>query len=231
MHFVAINKDNLYETIANAIEEKILAKEFKPGDKLPSENQLAQIFGVSRNIVREALKALKERGLIEVKTGSGTYVSQPQIDQISENFNRLFILNDVLLDDFFDMRLLIETQACRLAAKNITEDQLAVLEKTIDDMNTYGVKSKQWAQAEELFHKVIAEASGNKVMYIYASSLFASMQIYLDEALNGQNCDKIVRYHQDIFNAIKLHNSDMAANAMENHLCTAREWMKTTSKQ
>ena len=231
LEFDVVNRDNLYDTVAAAIEEKILSGEIKPGDKLPSENMLAQMFGVSRNVVRESLRVVKEWGLVEVKTGSGIYACKPKIGQISRNLNRMVLLNNILLDDFFDMRLLIETRACRLAAENITDKQLEILKETIVTMNTYADDSKEWGDAEDRFHCTIAKAAGNKFMYIFTASLIDAMRVYTEESLNGTYCKEIVHSHTGILEALKAHDACKAEKLMEKHISEACDWMKKTEQQ
>ena len=154
------------KTVAHKIEEKILDGEIKVGEKLPSEINFSKMLGVSRNVLREALRVLKEWGLIEIKPGSGAYVCKPEFNSLQSNINRLVILNDVDIKEFFELRSLLEEQACLEAADSISKNELDILGATLSKMNEIEDPEK-WGACELKFHLTIAKASRNKLLCIF----------------------------------------------------------------
>ncbi|MEI7616540.1 MAG: GntR family transcriptional regulator, partial [Actinomycetota bacterium] len=134
VEYIQLNRKHLYEQIASQLEEMILNETLKIGDQLPPEKDLAEKFGVSRNILREALKTLKERGLIDVKTGNGIYITKPKPEVIKKILNRLVKLGDVNIKELFEFRLAIEVKACGLAAERATIEEIENLENILNMM-------------------------------------------------------------------------------------------------
>ena len=226
MGFNLIKKDNLSDTIAESIENDILSGELKVGDKLPSENRLSEMFGVSRNVIREALRLVKERGLVEISTGSGIYVSRPKSALIGKNLNRMVAVNNYLLSDFFDMRMTLEIKAIRMAAVSITDEELDKLERTITVMKEMSDNSVAFGEAENRFHYLIAKASRNAFLKIFIESLMDAQAVYTTEELGGSYCREIVHDHEKIFCALKHHNEAECERYMAQHVANAYEWMQ-----
>lgn len=166
-----ITRRHLYEEVATKLEKMIMDETLKFGDKLPPEKNLAENFGISRNILREALKTLKERGLIEVHTGDGVYIAKPGTDILKDMVNRLVVLGGVSIKDLFEFRLAIEVKACGLAAENADETELKYLEEIINRMKLDVEDLELWAKEELEFHMTIAKASKNVLFYSFISPI------------------------------------------------------------
>jgi DNA-binding FadR family transcriptional regulator len=117
---IDLKKVNLSETLADKLEEIILSDIKLFGQKLPSEQELAKKFGISRNIVREALKLLKERGLVTSRTGDGSYFSKPEPQTLTNLISRMLVMNNIDADNSYEVRMMLECNACRLAARQAT---------------------------------------------------------------------------------------------------------------
>src|SRR5690554_5213874 len=115
--YFQISKINLSETIADKIEEMILDNTLKEGHKFPPETELAEYFGVSRNILREAMRGLKERGLIRVHSGKGVFVTRPKGKVLGDTFTRFIKLTDISLKNVYEFRSALEVSVCGLAAE------------------------------------------------------------------------------------------------------------------
>ena len=122
--------------IANQIRSSIYSKTLKPGDKLPSERELAAQFSVGRISVREALRMLEQAGLILIKQGSGggAYVKAADTSAISESVYDLVSRSDISLGDLTEVRLAVEKQILQSAFEKITADDLEMLEKSIEEL-------------------------------------------------------------------------------------------------
>ena len=214
-----INRKHLYDEVATEIEKMVLNETLKVGDKLPPEKNLAENFGVSRNILREALKTLKERGLIEVKTGDGVYIAKPSTDVFRDIVNRLIVLGDISMMDLFEFRLAIEVKACGLAAENISEEEIKKLQGIIDLMRMEIDDLEKWAEAELQFHLSIAQASRNKLFYSFISPI---SNLLFDLFIKGrQNPDAKIEGlegHVSIVKSLKTKDKKIAEEAMKKHL-------------
>ena len=109
-----VKKKNLYETVADRMEDMILSNSLRQGERLPSEQELALKFGISRNVMRESLKLLKERQLIVQKNGEGTFIAKPESGSVTEILNRMLRLDDIGYMDVYEMRKLLEPYALSL---------------------------------------------------------------------------------------------------------------------
>ena len=127
----SVTKANLSSQIANQLEELILSQELKAGERLPGEIELAEQFGTSRNILREALTSLKERGLVTVRNGSGVYVAQPDARILGNVVNRLVAVGSASIQEVYELRVALEVQSSGLAAVNATDEDLQSLDELI----------------------------------------------------------------------------------------------------
>ena len=214
-----ITKRNLYEVIATKLEKMILDQTLKVGDKLPAEKNLAENFGVSRNILREALKTLKERGLVEVRTGDGVYIAKPGTDILKDIVSRLIVLGMVSIKDLFEFRLAIEVKSCGLAAEKANMEELQHLEEIINKMKSNVNDQALWAKEELEFHMSIAKASKNTLFYAFITPVF---NILFDLFLKGRQDTKAniigLEGHIAIMENLKKHNRKLAEEAMLKHL-------------
>ena len=123
-----VKRENLYETVAEKLEDSILSGNTQVGERLPSEQALAESFGVSRNVMRESLKLLKERGLIDSRMGGGSYITKPESSDLVNVVNRIILMDNIDYEQVFQMRGILESAACSLAAVKCTQQQVARLE-------------------------------------------------------------------------------------------------------
>jgi GntR family transcriptional regulator, transcriptional repressor for pyruvate dehydrogenase complex len=214
-----IIRKHLYEEIATKLEKMVLDETLKVGDKLPPEKNLAENFGVSRNILREALKTLKERGLIEVRTGDGVYIVKPGTDVLKDMVNRLIILGGVSIRDLFEFRLAIEVKSCGLAAEKADEGELKHLEEIINKMKNDVEDPERWAKEELEFHMSIAKASKNTLFYSFISPISNLLfELFLKGRQNPQAKIEGIEGHIAIVKNLKKRNKALAEEAMRKHL-------------
>jgi GntR family transcriptional repressor for pyruvate dehydrogenase complex len=214
-----INRKHLYEEVAIQIEKMVLNETLKVGDKLPPEKNLAENFGVSRNILREALKTLKERGLIEVRTGDGVYIVKPTVDTLKDMVNRLIVLGDVSIDELFEFRLAIEVKACGLAAEKINKDEIMELEEIISLMKQDIDDVGKWAEEELQFHLLIAKASKNKLFHSFINPVSNLLfDLFLKGRQNPEAKIEGIEGHISIVECLKTRDKNLAEDAMKRHL-------------
>jgi len=159
----------LYQQIARQITAAIVGGHYAPGDKLPSERELADDFGVSRPTIRDAMIALEFQGLVEARQGSGVYVSAaPQSPEYAAE-------PEVSALELAEARRLFEGEACALAAALITDEQLAVLDGLATDM-AGNIASEDIERLEQEFHLAVAHATGNAAIAAGVEDLWTLRQ-------------------------------------------------------
>jgi DNA-binding FadR family transcriptional regulator len=229
MEFDAVARGNLPTHVATQIEEKIFAGELKIGTRLPSEMNLAKMFGVSRNVLREAVAIVREWGLLDVRNGRGIYIQKPAGSLLTDNFKRLAVLDEIALSEFFEVRIILEIRAAFAAALNITDEELDILKGTVENMSSVKT-SKEWADREYIFHNAIARAAGNKLLYILLSSFSDIMNDYFQKTFPMPHHLKAEASHRGIYNALRLHDAAKARDLMTIHLEGSFKNTKTEKK-
>ncbi|MEP3050885.1 MAG: FadR/GntR family transcriptional regulator [Erythrobacter sp.] len=218
----------LFQSVADQIADLIDEGAFPPGTRLPGERELAERLGVSRVTIREAEIALQAVGRLEIKTGSGVYVSEKQPDNIGT-------LPPASAFEVTEARLLVESEAAALAAHNITDDEIACLEGLVEQMRTGS--NVEADEADEKFHRTIAEASNNAALVHTVKSLWRMREeIPAVKATYASVCvhdaETRTAEHYDVFDALKRRDSAGARAAMREHFQRLIESMlDATEKQ
>jgi DNA-binding FadR family transcriptional regulator len=213
-----------YEQVNDQLRELIVSGELAPGERLPNEAVLAREFGVSRATVREALRILTAQNLIKTTKGAGggSYVTLPTVDHISEflrgNLNLLSESEHVTLEEFLELRELIEVPAARLAAERASADDVERLGGTIPEEPLQMTTQEQFAYNKG-FHTVIVEACGNTLLYIATQPVFTVLQTHLARSTLGRGFhSSINEHHRAILAAIAAGDADAAGEQMRAHL-------------
>jgi GntR family transcriptional repressor for pyruvate dehydrogenase complex len=213
-----------YEQVNDQLRELIVSGELAPGERLPNEAVLAREFGVSRATVREALRILTAQNLIRTTKGAGggSYVTLPTVDHISEflrgNLNLLSESEHVTLEEFLELRELIEVPAARLAASRASGGDIERLHESIPEQPLRMTTQEQFAYNKG-FHTVIVEACGNTLLYIAAQPVFTVLQTHLARSSLGRNFHRSVNeHHRGILEAIEAGDANGAARRMHAHL-------------
>jgi GntR family transcriptional repressor for pyruvate dehydrogenase complex len=220
---LTVSRVNLYEQIADKLEELILASGFEE-EKLPSEQALAEQFGVSRNVIREALKLLKERGLIDSRNGTGSYITKPEAANLSDVISRMVAMNNIDYRSVYDVRIILETAACKSAASRVTDAQLEEMEQLLEALKDRSLSVEERRETDFAFHVAIARAAGNPLLEILVRAM-KNVFIELMEKgifLNGGIDDAIMR-HANILDALREHDPGMAEDAMYDHLLFSKK--------
>jgi GntR family transcriptional repressor for pyruvate dehydrogenase complex len=166
----------LSQKIERKIEEAIRQKKLLSGVKLPSEKELCGLFGVSRTALREALRRLSARGLIEIRKGSGMYVSEIKIEDAIKSLNLYYDLSfdSNLISQIIDVRRIFEPEIARLAARNRTEEDLEILAKVISDLEKCDPDNTQKeVDTINRFHMDLAKATGNPIIIISLEPIYS----------------------------------------------------------
>ena len=222
----------LYQSVATQILALIRQGEFPPGERLPPERELALKLGVSRPSLREALIALEIGGQVEIRMGSGVYVSAVGVDDTGT----VGALGDSP-SELMQARSAIEGYVVVLAAARMTAAMLDRLRRTVDRMRRLASAGKSPVEADRQFHMLIAEAAGNSVLSRYMGELFDSRHDPIAAAMRGhaestQTWTKAVQEHEVIVRALQAGDPVAAQTAIRAHLMASEErWMSGALKQ
>lgn len=222
---IAMDATRIYEQIVIQIEQRILDGELKPGDKLPSERELTKEFGVSRTAVREAVKILREKGLVDVQLGRGTFVTNQTNSAMRRSFNMFMKFG--YADAFYDLteiREILEPEIVAQAALNISPEQIAALKQTVAILDDHRYSMDVWAQADSDFHNILAEATSNRMIPILLNSVTTLIHDQRRRLIQLPDRGRITREeHQRILDAIVDRDPDAARIAMLDHLKRVRD--------
>lgn len=228
MAFQPIKPKKISSQIADQIRSSILAGEFTPGEKLPPERELAEMFGVSRPSVREALNILTSSGLIMSYQGGGTVVKSLVESSSGNPLSELIKGEQARALDVIEVRKGIEAWTSYYAAQRALPDDLRKLEQIVGEMerNLEGMKPSQDLDAN--FHIIIAQATHNVVWLHLMQSLFDAMKefqvtVWRAVYLTEEDHRKLYCHHRDVFEAIRDRDPERARERMLAHLTFAEQ--------
>lgn len=154
----------IYEAVQEEIKSYIIEKALKPGDALPTEAELAQMLGVGRNSVREAVKSLETLGIVESRVGTGIYVSDFSFDPLLANLAYGFMFNLKKLTDILEVRYRLESSMVDQAIEASTPEQLQRLHEIVEEMRVSAENGKYSAEADRAFHQTLWEKVDNEIL-------------------------------------------------------------------
>jgi len=219
-------RKRLYQQVADDIEVAILNGTYPHDSKLPSEQELANEYDVSRNVVREALKRLQERGLVFIKTGSGTFISQPTTKPVSDALHRLLVYtnNFVTVAHFYEIRRMIEPEVARLAALHATDEDLEAIRAAYENMDNNRENRQAWTRADLQFHHEIAGATKNPLIQSILNPLNEPLLKVIEAGLaEPSGVEAGLSAHRRIIAAIEAHDPEEAKQAMLDHLMDSEQ--------
>jgi GntR family transcriptional regulator, transcriptional repressor for pyruvate dehydrogenase complex len=222
LNFKVINKKSTLEVIVQQIKNQIKKGILKPGEKLPSERELANLLGVSRASVREAIQALAFSGYLEVIQGKGTYILEiaTKYDEIVKFFSGF---NNYSLDYLMEARIMLEGEFARLAALNSNQKEIDEIERVFNeiaksnDLNSFVIKDLE-------FHLTIAKATHNPIMHrlmkIIGELLYKETQKIIE--ISKDTREKTIEITRELVQAIKQRNANQARELMSKHISNVR---------
>jgi DNA-binding FadR family transcriptional regulator len=216
------------EQVADQLRSLILGGELPSGSKLPTEQILAQEFGVSRATIREALTGLATEGLLRTAKGvhGGSFVTTPSPDHVSDALNLAVTLlsqgNRVTLDELLEVRDCLEIPATRLAAERRSDHDLAQMAAAIPDHPLALPVATQFDYNRD-FHRAVLDASNNTLLVIAAAPVFSVLQKRMERSKIGSSFhEKINQHHRAIDAAVRAGDASLAEREMREHLL----WLK-----
>lgn len=229
------SKLTLSQRIERTIESAIREKKLVAGDKLPTEREMCESFGVSRTALREALRRLSARGLVSIHKGSGMYVTELKIEEAIKTLNLYYDLkfDRNLLSQIIEVRMKFEPQIAGLAAINRSDEDLAEMrENLVAFENCNPDDTQKEADLDNKFHLIITIATSNPIMQVTMEpiySLLPRMRNYIYGNIDGEK-ENTLRYHRQIFEAIRNQDTEKATDVMRDHLIRSSEIYDTYMK-
>jgi|SRR5271165_5013713 len=233
-----VRSSRLYEQIVQQIEDSILKGSLKPGDQLPAERDLAQSFGVSRTAVREAIKALREKGLVEAYSGRGTFITNGTSQAVRQSMDLMVRIGQQEGSAYegsvhlAELRQILEPEIAALAAVRIEEQLLITMREAVATMERSLHDPDSYIEADLDLHLALAEAAGNPLVLSLLDSivgLLREQRIRIFQIDGGPERGQF--HHKRILAAIEERNPDKARAAMRDHLLQVREDSKGSSAE
>ncbi len=214
-----VRKTKVYAEVAAQIHRLVADGRLKPGDKLPPERELAEVFGVSRTSVRDAIRVLETQGLVEARHGEGTLVREIPIDAIVRPLADALVATKDLVADLFDMRKMLEPPLARAAAFRATTEDVEALAHVIEVQAGRVHRGEIAIEEDNLFHYRIAVAAKNQVVLRTIDVLMDLLRESRVRSLQGPGrAEKSLEGHRRILDAIRRRDPDAAALCMRAHI-------------
>src|SRR6202162_6112004 len=216
--FEVIRKGKVYEEVAKQIERLIL-KKLKPGDKLPSERELAEMLQVSRSSIRDAIRSLELVGLVEPRQGAGTIVRERAADSVANPFLNVLNRRHQLVAELLDFRKMIEPPLAGRAATHVSPEEIIEMEEILQRQEEKQDRGDAAIAEDAEFHYSIALASGNTVVLKVIDTLMDLLRDTRERSLQVEGrAQKSLAGHRRILAAIKRHDTEAANAAMRRHI-------------
>ena len=212
-----LDKRPLLQIIADKIIDLIESKELLPGEKLPSEQELMKELNVGRGTIREAIKSLVSRNIVEIRRGVGTFVAK-NTGVVEDPLGFSFIDNKKkLVKDSMDVRLLLEPSIARWAARNATDFEILEIIELSKKIETAILNDENYSDLDVEFHTKIANSSGNLVVENLIPILNTNIRSLID-VTHAVLKEHTILSHKKIANAIKERDEEMAEQLMKEHI-------------
>ncbi|MGA8021369.1 MAG: FadR/GntR family transcriptional regulator [Candidatus Acidiferrales bacterium] len=223
--YKVVRSSRLYEQIVQQIEDSILKGTLKSGDQLPSERELALKFGVSRTAVREAVKALHEKGLVEAYSGRGTFITNGTSEAVRQSINLMLRIDQTDgSENLAEVRQILEPEIAAIAATRIQVQQIALMREAFSVMNNALKDPDAYIEADLDFHLALAEAAENPLILSLLDSIVGLLReqrikIFFEEG----GPERGQYHHARILAAIEKRDAEASRAAMRDHLEQVRE--------
>ena len=221
-----IKKGRLADIVVERLNARISSGELKSGERLPTERALAESMGVSRTVIREAIRIMVDNNVLELRDGY-SYVRQLSFDEIVNNISRTVNPDNISMIEIMEVRAVLENYIVKKAVENITEEQIEALQVEINKMAQVMAEGGNGSTLESAFHRGLAEATNNSAL----KSIYVLCEDLLNSTLHEtwRVAKKIgvpntaVADHQAILDAVRARNKSRAEILMQAHMDYACE--------
>jgi GntR family transcriptional repressor for pyruvate dehydrogenase complex len=217
-----------HDEIVAMIENLIKSGKLKAGERLPSERYLAETFKVSRNTVREAIKALAEKAVVVSRRGAGTYVAEGALSCMIDGVTR----RHLRLQEVFELRKILEPQIAGLAAQRITDETISALEQLVLQQKRALDTGADQVELDERFHRLIVGACGNSVLVdVYETLHDVLAESRIRELQTRERNKRSLESHRKLIRALKKRTPDEAAEIMRQHMLQVERNLENLTNQ
>jgi GntR family transcriptional repressor for pyruvate dehydrogenase complex len=214
-----VRKTRVYHEIVNQIRELIGGGRIKPGDRLPPERELAEMFNASRNSVRDAMRVLEQMGLVESRQGDGTYVQSVSAERLAEPLALMLLQSRTQMRELWEVRQVLEPAIAEFAAERITDEELDELEAILEAQRLKVDSGFIALEEDTAFHNGIAEAARNTVMLRTLDTLVDLLRQSRERALQQRDRPRYSLVgHERILAALRRRDPVGARSEMLQHL-------------
>lgn len=221
MEVQRVSRRSISEEIVEQIRQMINEGRLKPGDRLPAERVMAEMFGVSRTTVREGIKSLGESGVLESRQGAGTFVRRVDEQGTASKGSLIdaIMSGEYSLEDVFEVRKMLEPEIAALAARNGMPDEITRLEVALAEQERAIRAGESGSGYDQRFHRLLAEASGNPVLREMVEALHEGFAASRDDSVQSpERQEASLAAHRAIVEAVKHGHGMQAERAMREHL-------------
>ena len=223
--YKTVRSSRLYEQIVKQIEDSVLKGILKPGDQLPAERELAEQFGVSRTAVREAIKALSEKGLVESYSGRGTFITNGTSHAIRQSLDLIMRIGQAEGSaQLAEVRDILEPEIAALAALRAEDQHLESLREAINVMDASKHEADAFIEADLDFHLALAEAAANPLILSLIDSIVGLLREQRMRIFQTEGGPERGQYHyRRILQSVENRDAEKARQCMRAHLKQVRQ--------
>ncbi len=227
-----IERRSVYEEVVVRLGEFIVQRRLKPGEKLPPERELMESLRVGRSSLREAVRALRAVGAIDVVAGGGMYVGRGGTTALAKPLSWAVFFNANSIEQAIEARKVLETELAALAALRVTDDELSVLSGCLAQMRAAHKDGAAYLAADVAFHLTMARAAHNDILYYALEMLQHVQRAWIRRILRKANGEPVsLDEHIAIFEALQRHSPEDARRAMSAHIDAASRRLYAASPE
>lgn len=212
---------DITESLLTLFKQLIAEGVLLPGDRLPPERELAEMVGVSRSSLRQALKVLASMGVISQKVGSGTRLNTVGASILSEPLRFLILLDGITFAELSEARLIVEPQLAAQAALKASPEDIRGLEEAIGRMESSERGSQEWVQSDLDFHRAVYRAAGNRVCAMLFTVVHESLEDLVGFTSILVEASHTIGHHHRILEGIRSGDPEVAHRMMKGHMVDA----------
>jgi len=221
LQFKHLQMKRAFEEISDEIKNLIYSGELKPGDRLPSERELANQFGSGRMVVREAMRMLEQSGFVYIKKGSegGAIIKDSDSSVVSRSLSDMIRLGNISLDHLTETRLALEMTILEYVVDRLTEERAIALKENIDFTEKLIAQRTMSREGNISFHLLLAKSANNPLLEILVESIMEVVLYFLKKFTPDiEYSKKVLSYHMQIYDALLSKDIVAAKSAMKEHL-------------
>lgn len=223
MEIKKIEKASISDQVYDQLKKYLIQGVWKPGDKLPSENDLGKSFGVSRITIRQALSKLTILGLLETRTGEGSFVKELTPGIYVNEMIPVTYLGKQSMNEVFEFRMIMEVESAGLAARKISEEELLALEESVKRMSEYKDNLEKYVDEDQKFHMIISKSTGNSLIVQMNEIVRDVIRETINSLTKHVGMGIGLKYHKLLIEALRARDEEKAKKLMKEHLMEAFE--------